>query len=334
MKKILALGLVLMLVLSLLTACGGNSGGSSTANSAPTASNSGGNDSKPASTAAQESETVEYDQVIYDDNGMKVTLTGYKHEAGSEYISEGHYWYFTIENHTDREINTRLLRSSVNGCMYELEQGVIRTEAGETKETKDKVWLRASDLNARGITTIENFEFILWFDEQNGNQWIKYAASEPITLPAPVPLDPGFKQTFDVDGIVAVDREGIKVTVIRADHDIGMVGDRHGIWMFIENNSGIDVNFEAASDIVNDNPKYFDGKLFCNILNGKVAFGYLEYYKPRFEENGESKIETAELQFYVENFESDGHGNHDWLIGGAGDDAYITVSFDAEGKVR
>ena len=46
MKKLLALALVLLLTLSLLTACGGNAGGgNSDGNSTPPASDSGGNDS-------------------------------------------------------------------------------------------------------------------------------------------------------------------------------------------------------------------------------------------------------------------------------------------------
>jgi hypothetical protein len=304
--------------------------------SATTLDSSG--DSKPASVASQGSVVVDYDQIIYDASGMKVTLTGYKHEFATAGVSEGYYWYFTIENNTDKEINTRIVRSSVNGCMYELEQGVIRTQAGETIESGRKIWLRADDLNARGITAIENFEFILWFDEHNGNKWTEYAVSEPITLPAPEPLDPGFKQAFDVGGVVVVDKVGIKATAIRVDYDI-ISDTHHGIWMFIENNSGIDVEFEAAcgmviSSKIIENPKYLDAKLFCKVMDGKVAFGYIEIYKPDFEENGGGKIETAELIFTVGALESDGNGNRQQLIGGIGDKTEATVSFDADGNAR
>ena len=105
MKKCFSLAMVLLIAMFLLAACKKKSGdGGSTP---PAADNSGGT---PAVTAPQEPVTtaplepvtaandqVTYDRVIYDDNGMKVTLTGYQHEPGSSYISKGHYWYFTIE---------------------------------------------------------------------------------------------------------------------------------------------------------------------------------------------------------------------------------------------
>lgn len=179
--------LVLILAISLLTAC-------SDSNAPPASDNGddGGNPKETAANAAQEPVTVGYDQVIYDDNGMKVTLTGYKREPASSYSSGAFYWFFTVENHTDKEINTSFIRSSVNGCMLEFGNDLIKTQAGETKESKSQFWLGVDDLNARSITAIENFEFTLSFAENDGSKWIKYAASEPITLPAPEPLDYGF----------------------------------------------------------------------------------------------------------------------------------------------
>ena len=328
MKRMLILALVFIMSVSLLSACGGSGNGNTGGNTSPV-SDSGGNGER-TNDSAQESVDVEYNQVIYDDNDMKVTLTGYEYETSS-YMPEAdfHYWYFTVENHTDKEINTRFLLASVNGCMYELEQPLVMTDAGETKESQDRISLAGSELRARGITAIENFEFTLWFDEGSG-AWTKYAVSESITLPAPVPLNSGFNQNFDVDGVVILDEAGIKVTAIRAEHDI-VYGTRHGVWVFIENNSGVRVEVVATQTEINGG-QYVNADLFCDVLNGKVAFDYISIYKPDLEDMGIDKIEDLAVIFYVDELTADGRGSR-LLEQSAGTPA-VTMTFDANGNIK
>ena len=331
MKRILIIALVLIMSVSLLSACGDSGNGGSSGNTGGNASQASGNSgsSKPTNNAAQESVAVEYDQVIYDDNDMKVTLTGYNYET-SAYMPDAdfHHWYFTVENHTDKEINTRFYCTSVNGCMYEIERPLVTTEAGETKESQDRISLSGSELRARGITAIDEFEFMLRFSGKDGNI---YAYSDFITLPAPVPLDSGFNQSFDVDGVVILDEAGIKVTAIRADYDI-VYGTRHGVWVFIENNSGVRVEVVATHTEINGG-QYVNGDLFCDVLNGKVAFDYISIYKPDLEDMDIDKIEDLEVIFYVDELTADGRGSRLVDQYSAGTPA-VTMTFDANGNIK
>ena len=334
MKRILTLALLFIMSVSLLSACGDSGNGGSSGNTGENTPQASGNSgsSKPTNNAAQESVAVEYDQVIYDDNDMKVTLTGYKYEPYS-YMPDAdyHYWYFTVENHTDQAMTTRFLYVSVNGCMYELEQPLVMTDAGETKESQERISLAGSELRARGITAIENFEFTLWFDEGSG-AWTKYAVSEPITLPAPVPLNSGFNQNFDVDGVVILDEAGIKVTAIRSEHDI-VYGSRHGMWVLIENNSGVLVHVVAVSTEINGG-QYISGDLSCDVMNGKVAFDYVSFYKENLEDMGIDKLEDLAVLFYVDEWTTEKERGERLIEQSSGNTTAVTVTFDANGKAH
>ncbi|MCL1885570.1 MAG: hypothetical protein FWF98_02235 [Dehalococcoidia bacterium] len=122
MKKVLSLMLVLILALSLMTACGENSGGSNTVSSSPTTDNSG-NNLPPNTKVIKVGKTFEK-------YGIKITLdevwvsTYTKNNPAR--LPEGHVFlfpHFTITNTNegykdmkDTSI-TRLAFSSIGGCI-------------------------------------------------------------------------------------------------------------------------------------------------------------------------------------------------------------------------
>ena len=65
-------------------------------------------------------------------------------------------------------------------------------------------------------------------------------------------------QTFDVDGLVIFDEAGIKVTIIRQEYSIN-AGYNDGVWVFVENNSGMDLEVGSGS-----------GGMECMVANGKA----------------------------------------------------------------
>ena len=347
MKKILTLALAVLLALSLLTACGGggNSGGNTPGGNTPdgtqnnesggaatpASDNSGG--SKSTSSAAKEPLTVELNKVIVDADNLKVMLTSYEYND-----IYGNTFHFTIENNTDEEINLSVRRISVNGCMLEDVLDVfsrkMKTEPGKTN-TEANISLSAEAMEMRGITAIRDFEFTSNLSGTDDSLIVGGSVNligEPIAIQ--LPADSGFTQTFDSKGVVVLDKEGIKVTAIRVDYDISS-NTNHGIWMFVENNSGYDVDVVGILDEVNDITKTLDAKIFCTVMNGKVAFGYLNIYKPTFEEyGGKGNIETVQLSFYADVLKSKENSNPPRLIGNSGDKTVATVSFDANVKAH
>ena len=317
MKKILTLLLIAGLAVSMFAGCGsappanvstppGNDNTPGSSSSSVSNSDNSSSGSTPASTPSGK---IEYDEVIWDGEGVKVTLTGFDHSLGDWRYT------FTLENKTDKNISVNLSsRVSVNGCMIEnLAANSDRKNFVNAGETRDDTYLRfnPSYLEERGITQIHDFELTIFFLDSDDLSAAPLFISEPIALPAPD--GPGAPQTFDVDGIVIFDEGGVKISVIRQDYDI-YDGSYDGVWVFVENNSGMDVEVGVGP-----------GGMECVVANGKVAFDY-STYPPS---NG--TIEERDLNTSVRAM--DKQSGPMW----AGETLFdranpVTVTFDANGK--
>ena len=329
MKKHIATLLVIVLTLSLLAACSGggdNNTGNNNTNSNNTPSSTPGDNNTPSSdtggtvtTVQPSSDRVELDQVVWDGEGMKVTLTGYQYRP----LWEDYCFYFTLENHTDKNIRARFERASVSGCMItgssfsENE----RTDAGETREDT-KLIIGRYFLEDRGIDKVQDVEFIIFFldldDVQN-----ELFNTGLITIAGP---DSGSAaQTFEAEGIPVFDGGGVKVTVMRADNDI-MGGAYNGVWVYIENNSGFDIEIGTIAS----------PGLSCEISNGKVAYDYVLYSTlgSDFQFHSET-LSTALLSFKVYKWDEETHSFNGEEIQNTLGDEYgsLDVSFDASGNV-
>ena len=339
MKKLTALALVAVLALTLLTACdGGNKNtpgnntqsGGSNSSSAPSASNNGGNNSTtntstpPASdnggsnsstnTPAQtDSVSHDYDQVIYEGEGLKVTVTGY-YFGMNKFGSLTHSFYYTVENNSDKNIRCRFRRVSVNGCMVDsnLDFSFNTSDQTDAGTTNSDAYVEFTDsyLTDRGITGVRDFEFTIFFgDSDDFNKTL--FDSGPVTIQ--VPGGSGAAQTFDADGVVAFNGGGVKITAIRMDYDI-YFGLNHGLWVFIENNSGVAVNVSADRR----------GEMSCVVANGKVAYEYITF-------GVHEVVDEVWLEFFIDPLDEDANGNK-WRIDDDSGKDGPTITFDDEGK--
>ena len=333
MKKVLALILIFALALTVLAGCGGGSGGgsgsnssgsSSSANSSNSSSSSSsssgsstgsGSSSSSSNTASADPGKIEYDEVIWDGEGMKITLTGFQRRE----LWEDYAFYLTIENNTDKDIMTRFEHAAVNGCMITWTNYTEnnKTKAGETRDDT-KLTFGIDYLKERGITEIQEVEFSLQFFEDVIPYVTPLFGSEPITISGPA--DSGNVQKFDVDGAVAVDENGIKITV--TDLEITTIeGLDHYIHVFVENNSGEDIYVSGGGG--------GGDLLVCDVLDGKVALTAISYSTVNIPPAERAEYLTNKdgviLAFSVSYMED--HGT---------DIVYenpITVKFDSSGKL-
>ena len=332
MKKFLAIILILILVVSLLTACG-DSGDSGGGDSGTPSSDKGGG--KPTDTDEKEPATAELNQIVVDTEDFKVTLTRY--ERNDPYgLGVVHTFYFTIENNTDEEIRLGVERASVNGCML-TEMGdtaqKMKTQLGETND-KAYVWIYDSELEKRGITAINDFEFTPRFVGIDSSLLLggsDYLALEPVTVE--LPADSGFTQSFDADGVVVLDQEGVKITAVRVDYDFDLAETRDGVWLFIENNTGMDIEVSSDGTV---NGEHFDSTSVYlyyqgQVTKGKVSFDYLSFHNPYLREKGIDKIEEVSMTFSVSELTWDLFSSGTTLIDNM---TPVTVSFDASGKAH
>jgi len=324
MKKLIAVMLVMVFAITLLAACGGggnsSSGNSSSGNSASNSSSSGSStstapDASSSSASSTQQEKIEYDEVIWDDQGIKITLTGYMRRE----LWEDYAFYFTIENNTDKDIMARFVHASVNGCMISWTNYSEnnRAKAGETRDDT-KLVFGIDYLKKRGITEIQELEFSLEFFEDVMPYVTPLFSSETITISGPA--DPGYVQTYDVDGVVALDENGIKIIVTELELTT-IEGLNHYIHVFFENNSGDDIYVSGVGG---------GGELLpCDVLSGKVVFTALSYSTVNITPAERAEYLTNEegiiISFSVSEMED--HRNrivHEHLI---------TVAFDSTGKI-
>jgi hypothetical protein len=208
----------------------------------------------------------------------------------------------------------------------------LKTQPGETKDNAN-VSISDANLEKRGITAIRDFEFTPRFvgiDESLLLGGSDYLVSEPVTVQLPV--DPGFTQTFDVDGVVVLDEEGVKITAIRVDYDFNFAKTRDGVWLFIENNTGMDIEVTADGTV---NGEHFDSTStflydLGQVMKGKVSFDYLSFHNPYLREKGIDVIQEVVMTISVSGLTWDLFSSGTTLI----DHKNVTVSFDAGGKAK
>ena len=107
------------------------------------------NETTNQDTSAAEDETGEL--VVFDDNGIKLTYTGYKEDIFPAFT-------FRIENSSDKSYMVSTKDVSLNDCM--LTTSIIETVA-PGKKSNVKMNMLKSDLEDNGITTREKLEFKL-----------------------------------------------------------------------------------------------------------------------------------------------------------------------------
>ena len=274
MKKIIALILLVALATATLAACGGTStntlktspsvipvnNDNTTADTedevspAANANNSG----KTSASTQQPAGKTEINLVVWDGEGFKVILTGYQHRE----LWEDHCFYITLENNTDKNIRAKFERLSVNGCMV---TGASfseneRIDAGETRDDT-KLIIGESFMAERGIVDLQNIEFeISFLDLDDVQNLLFYSDKIVFTMPD----NSGSTQQYNPGGLPVFDSEGVKISVIRAEEDI-MGGTYNGIWVYMENNSGSDIEVRGSGS----------PGLSCEITDGMVAFDYI-----------------------------------------------------------
>ena len=286
MKKILMYAVIILLAVSLLTACGGKN---------DTAESDSDGNSSSAKTPVQtplDTERIEYNELLFDGEGVKITLVGYEHKFG------GHCYYVTYENNTETRMGAEISLASVNRCMIDLSDTLLATLIPGEKLENVEYWISDSELLARGINEINDFEVNFRLVEREKLGFLFNTGL--ITVPT---ANPGFAQTFDSDGIVVAEQGGIKITAIRVDYNAGITQNNPGVWVFIENNSEFDVDVVAYNSIAEDSAGgRINGDLHSPVMSGKVAYDHILYYGPDFKKENMERIETLKLSFYADTF--------------------------------
>lgn len=304
MKRFLAIVLVLTIVLS-LAACGTDSrvkepASVSSENSQnaekETPADNGSHaeaEEKPDPTEEEPTATTNLEAtveetVILDESNVKVTVKGLSMDGWS-----GPSLKLLIENNSDKALTFQTRNSSVNGYMVET---IMSENVAAGKKSNTDLTFSSSELELAGITEIADMEFSLHvFDSDS---WDDYLDSAQISVKTS--LADSFDYQFDDSGEVVYNANGIKLVVKGLLEGDSYLGPE--IVMYIENNS--DQNFTVQVRDVSINGFMMTAVFSSDVMVGKRCIDGITFLSSDMEDNGVTKIDSAELSFHIFNMDS------------------------------
>lgn len=257
---------------------------------------------EPAPTPTEETVVSVEEQVLFDQDGIVITLKSLSFEG----------WYgpslkVIIENNSSKDITVQTRNVAINDVMVE---GMFSSEVAVGKKANDEISFSSSDLEEANIELIKTIEFKLIIFESETYDTLYETDPLLITTSA----DPSYVQTYNDSGFVALERDGIKVVVQKLDSEDSFWGA--DIYVYIENNSPNDITVQLRDVSING---FMVEPIFSSdVLSGKKAYDSITFFESDLEDNGITDIEELALYFHV--YELDGW---DTIF----DSEIITISF-------
>jgi hypothetical protein len=225
--------------------------------------------------------TIE-EQVLYDENDIKITAKG---------IEDG--WLGTelkllIENNSAKSITVQARNANVNGYMVDT---MMSADVAAGKKANDSLTFETSGLKECGIENIATMEFYFYiFDAET---WDEIVSTDVITVETSIA--DSYVQTYDDSGEVLVDTAGVKIIGKGLSVDDLFWGP--GVILYIENNTDKDITVQVRD--VSANGFMVDSTMSEDVVSGKKAMSAVQFYSSDLEENSIEDITDVELYFHI-----------------------------------
>lgn len=267
MKKIVTIVLSMALCIS-LTACGGEE----TEQTSPT------NQTVPTLTDMNQTEPVLTEQVIYDADGIRVTVKGME-----ENTMTGTNIRILLENGTDRNIVFSGDLFVVNDVTV---PGYLYAEAAAGTRKNDAIEFYTDALNASGIAYIGE---IRGFDTRIvDTDTYETLAEVPLELITAYAREGSY--AHDESGVKLYDDQGILVTAQMISTEFYGRTAR----LLVKNETEKDIIVEAENISVNGYT--VDAWLYDTVVADTVRYCQLDLFQSGLEENGIDQIETISFR--------------------------------------
>lgn len=226
------------------------------------------------------------EQMIYDKDGLKVTVTGLEESYMGEEVK------LQIENDSEQKLGIQARDVSVNGYMV---PSMMSVEVAPGKKANDSLTILTDDFEAMGIDTVAEIELSLnIFDPDS---WLTVATSEPVSLVTEG--NEAYEQVYDDSGEVLYDSDDVKV-VYKGFSEDSLMGPEFQV--YAENKSDRDIVLQVGDASVND---FMMNAIFSvELPAGKRAFDGIAFLSSEIEENGIEQIQKAEVSFRVSDRDS------------------------------
>lgn len=289
MKKLAALFLVLVMLLS-LAACGGETSGNGIANDSNQATST--NEETPKNDANNEITFTE--MVAIDNEACTITITsidadnmwGYTLNALLENKSADKTYMFSVEN------------AAINGVQTD---PLFASEVAAGKKSNEEISFSDEELENNGITEYTDIE--LTFRVYDSEDWsADDVANETIHI-YPYGEDKAVKfvrEEQSSDSVI-IDNDNVTVIVTGYEED-GFWG--YTVNLYLVNKT--DKNIMFSVDEASVNGFMADPFYATSVAGGKCAFSSMAWSEETFEENGIADVETIEFKLRV-------YDEDDWL---------------------
>ena len=229
-KKLLAALLALTLALS-FAACGGGGGGSSAQGpSTPV------DDTKPSEPEQSQEATIE-EQVLFDNQGLKITATKLKTDPFM-----GPVLYLLIENNTETDLTVQTRNVSVNGYMAD---PIFSSDVAAGKKVNDTVDFMSSQMELCGIDDIADIE--LSFHVFTTDDWETVIDTDPIQIKTS--LADGFNYQYDDSGEVLYEGNNLRIISKGLSEKGSFLGTN--LLLYIENNGQVPITVRDEDTSIN-----------------------------------------------------------------------------------
>ena len=230
--------------------------------------------------------TVE-EQVIYDDNDIKITVKGLDDS-----------WFGTelkvlIENNSDKTVMVQPRDTSVNGYMV---TALMSAEVAPGKKINDGITFETTGLKECGIEQIATMEFALAVIDSE--TWDYIVETDPIIVDTSVANS--YVQEYDDSGNVLVDYGDFRIIEKGLSESSSVWGP--GVILYIENNS--DQNITVQVRDVSINGYMVESIISEDVLIGKKSITDLQFLSKDLEENGITDINDVEFYFHIFSWET------------------------------
>lgn len=238
----------------------------------------------------QEAPTVEdeppisiTEQVIFDQNDIKITATGIDMEDSLMGASIN----LLIENNSQNDITVQARRASANGYMVST---TMSADVMKGKKANDTLIINNRSMKECGITDIAEIEFCFHIYESETMNTI--IDTEMIHLDTSIAGS--YTQKYDDSGEVIYEDEIVKVVSkglnIDESWDSGLV-------VYMENKSDKRITLQVRDTSLNG--FMIDPTFSSEIEPGKKAVSDISFMNHQLEENGISEFENMEFSFHI-----------------------------------
>ena len=278
MKKLIALMLVLVLVMTMFAACSDAKKSNDDSDDTTKATIKGepvpDKNDPSGDNSNSENDSVDMENVVYDDNGLTITVTGYKNGFFGPEVS------LSIENTTDSNIALSTDDCIVNGITVG-GLGYIKVPAGEVVE--DSVSIYDTDMAAAGIEKIGTIVF------QNAHIIDADSFDTLYDVPFQVTVNSDVEQAIDTTGEVIFNDKGITVIAKVIEDD----PNNENVYLLIKNETGKDITVDGIDIKVNGSD--VDAWLYDTIYADTVRYSDFGLSLSTMEELGMDAVETIEF---------------------------------------